>query len=188
MGCGATLEVMERGAGHLPPPTHPPARLWIWVCTPCWGWWRAQLGRQPLASHASSPSLEHAFLWAQGVLGWLWLPGSSRAMVEPAFSPSIILISRRWQPGGPWQRGCTDGGPGPCGERQAGGIVAISHAANKNNNSPPRGLQSAELKFMWPQRPAWVLGGGGQPRMGTGAGHGAGTTWRCGSDKVSHRM
>lgn len=73
--------------------------------TQCRGWWRVQSGRELLASRAGSPSLKHAFLRAQGALGWLWLPESSRAVVEPASSPSIILISQRWQPGGPRQRG-----------------------------------------------------------------------------------
>lgn len=40
-------------------------------------------------------------------------PSKQPAMVEPCSSPSIILIRRRWQPGGPWQRGCTDGRPEP---------------------------------------------------------------------------
>lgn len=136
--------------------------------THCQGWWKAQLGKEPLASRASSPSLKNAFLRAQGALGWLRLPGSCRAVVEPASSPSIILISRRWQLGGPWQRGCTDSGPGPCGERQAGGIAVISHVANKNNNSPLWALQSTDLKFMHPQSPRGCWEVGGSPLGGRG--------------------
>ena len=131
VGCRATPEVMEQGGGRLPPTAPLPgcgfgsalptllrgqgdtertlADVGVPTCgtkTRCQGWWRAQLGREPLASRAGSPSLEHAFLQAQGALGWLRLPGSSRAMVESASSPSIILISQRWQPGGPWQPVC----------------------------------------------------------------------------------
>lgn len=94
----------------------------------------AQPCRETLASHAGSPSLEHTFLWAQGASA---APRKRPAVVEPASSPSITLISQRWQPSGPCQWGYTDSRPGLCSERQAGGTVVISHAANKNNNSPP---------------------------------------------------
>lgn len=174
-------------------PCHRLPRLWIGICIalsaaramvhgkdPGWSetahvWDQRLLSRLAEPPHAGSPSLEHTFLWAQGVLGQLWVPGGVRPWwSQPLPHPSSLSAGA----GSPAVPGCKAGGPGPCGERQAGGIAEISHAANKTNSSTPWGLQSVELQLLEPQSPCgcWEGGcweGGCSLSRGAWAGRGA---------------
>lgn len=110
--CRAQLKL----AGGLPPPTNQAAGLGLHHPPTPWTWgYRtsqhlssakihnqgAQLGMEPLALSpvlgAPCPSVPHSLKST----GLPQLPGTGGATVEPAPSPSIILIS----PAGPWQQG-----------------------------------------------------------------------------------
>lgn len=138
------------------------------------------------ASRAGSPSLQNTFLRAQGAPGWLQLPEIVWAMVEPASSPSIILISQRWQPGSPWLHG-----------QRAG--ATRRETVRRHHSDKPRHKQKQQPSSFGTSKhhdeiyvaaePKWVLGGWGQPWQGDRGRRGcprAGLpTQTCGSDKVS---
>lgn len=79
------------------------------------------------------------------------------AMVEPSSSPSIILIGRRWQPGGPWQRGCTGGRPEP--SPRAGREHRSDKGSQTTTTTPLLGTSKRHLR-------------GHRARVGAGWGHG----------------
>lgn len=158
----------------------PPARLQIQVCALCARkGWRASStktcfwGKEPLAPTPALGQLRIPRTHVpRGALGRLGLPGSGRAAVEPAPSPSIILIS-------------------PAGSRPGPGSgAARRETGRRQRGDKPRHKQK---QLAWPEtskrraeiyvaaEPARVLGRWGQP-----PGRNVGRMHCCGSCVQSH--
>lgn len=191
VGCRATLEVMEQGGSISSPlPLDRAADLDV-HCPPCsvgkgiWTgprlmWGCTRVVPTPTVRAGGGPSIPCRLSIPRtrippgsGSAGPALAPSEQPAMVEPSSSPSIILIRRRWQPGGPWQRGRTDSRPEPSPrDRQ-------EHRGDKpsqtKTTTPLLGTSKRRAEIYVATEPAWVLGGCGQPRVGTWAGRGEGT-------------
>lgn len=129
------------------------------------------------ASRAGSPSHELAFLQAQGALGRLWLPASSRPWWSQAHPHPSSLSGGAGSPAVPGSGAARTAGRSH--RRETGGSIAAISAHKQKQQLPSSGLQSAELKFMWPQSLRGCWEGAGSPGWGHGQDVGRGPRFAC---------
>lgn len=183
MGCRATLELMEQGGNISSPlPLAQAVDLDVTAHPALWDRTLADVGMHSavpaptarlgggLSIPYSSPSLQLAFLRAQGALGRLCLPASSRPWWSHPHPHPSSLSGGAGSPAVP--------GSGAARTAETGGSIAPISTHKQKQQLPSSGLQSAQLIFMWSQ-----MGAGSGSGWGKGQELGRGPARSCGAGR-----